>query len=402
MLFLPVAMQPGFLFEAIMNICIITNSHPSNDIRLYYKIAKSAAHIGDTYVLSTNGISNLEVNPYQIVVSGESKWLALYQLFQKARLLNPGIVICVEPLTLFVGLALRRACKTRLVFDVHEFFAEAFAERVSSIFSYPAYMAYLLVERWLARRMDYTFAVNDLILKQLYHGSNRKNTLVLPNYPVKNVWENQTEVPVAIHPICAMNFDLIYIGGLTIDRGLVKMLKSVSILKREFPAIKVLFVGMFHSTDVEKRFLQDLNTYNLNAIIYYQSWLPAEKIGLLLNRARIGLWLFNPKNRRMCNALPLKVMEYLAAGLPIVTIKTPLMNSIVKVNQVGICTEYHATPIAEAIASLLRISDDDYAGMKQRCLKLAEERFNWEALEPKLINALCSLYPSERQKSTKQ
>ncbi|MDD2332348.1 MAG: hypothetical protein PHI68_06835, partial [Candidatus Cloacimonetes bacterium] len=198
-----------------MNICLITNSHPSNDIRLYYKIAKSLAKIGDTYLMASHGVSQMDTNPYQIVVSTESQWFALYKLYHKALKLKPAIVICVEPLTLFVGLALKRKCQSRLVFDVHEFFADAFAERVPALFRYPAYLAYLGAERWLQSKADYTIAVNELILRQLSPSGIKANMLSLPNYPVKNVWDDICEIPSSIHPIYRMNFDLIYIGGLT-------------------------------------------------------------------------------------------------------------------------------------------------------------------------------------------
>ena len=378
-----------------MKICIVSNSHPTNDVRLYYKIAKSLAKIGEVYLISTAGLTNKDQNPRQCVVSSESNWFALYQLYLRASKIRPDVVICVEPLTLFVGFALRRFQKTRVVFDVHEFFADAFAERFNPVFRYPAYRAYLHAERWLARRVDYVLGVNHLILRQLASGTLWKNMHTLPNYPVKNVWDYSCEIPHSIHPICDMHFDLIYIGGLTADRGVFVMLESIALLRKQYTNFKVLFVGKFHDEAVEKQFYSTINTLNLNSVLYYQAWLPAEKIGVLLKRARLGLWIFNPTNKRMANALPLKILEYLSAGLPVITIKTEMMNALIKANHLGVCTEYNAEKLAAGIGTLLDLSEADYGKMSAACSLIIEEKYNWEAMEPELLQIIGALKPSK-------
>ena len=300
-----------------MKICILSNSHHTTDVRLYYKIARSLAKLGDVYLICGSGVRNDNANPYQQVVDTESKWLALFHLYRKAAKIKPDVVICVEPLTLFAGFALRRKFGSKVIFDVHEFFPDAFAERFVAPLSWIMKFFYLGFERWLQGRCDATIGVCDEILDQLIPDGQRKNAVAIPNYPVKNVWDYSCEMPAEISTICEMDFDLIYIGGLTEDRGIFKILKSVSVLKQEFPRLTVLILGRFFSPAVEKKFNDLINDWNLNAIIYRQNWLPAEKIGLLLKRSKVGLWVFNPQSRRMRKAIPLKVLEYFAAGLPV-------------------------------------------------------------------------------------
>lgn len=374
-----------------MKICIVSNAHHTTDVRLYYKMALSLKKAGEVYLLCGSGVRNPHVNPRQIVVDTESDWYALVLLYQQARKIKPDIVICVEPLTVFVGMALRRKLGCRVIFDVHEFYPDAFAERFHAPFSWLAKLLYLGCERWLQRRADATTAVSDEILDQLIPRRERDQAVALPNYPVKNVWDYNCETPPEISTICEMNFDLIYIGGLTEDRGVFKILKSVSLLKQEFPQLKVLILGKFHSPAVEKEFNATINARNLNAIIYYQSWIPAEKIGLLLKRSKVGLWLFNPQSKRMRRAIPLKVLEYFAAGLPVVSVNTPLMRDLVEKNRLGVCCEYQSAAIAKAIAAILGLSEQDYQAMSQRASDLIEYQYNWEAIEPRLLNLVQKL-----------
>ena len=374
-----------------MKIVIVSNSHPTNDIRLYHKLSRSLAKIAEVWLLSTSGISNAEQNPFQAVVSSESKWFALYKLYVLAKRQKPDVVICVEPLTIFIGLRLQKKLRTKLVFDIHEFFADAYAERYPKLMRYPMYLSYLMLERWMLRRCDFAFAVNELILRQLSPKSDSTRELVVPNYPVKHVWDYNQEIPHTIESICKLSFDLIYIGGLTPDRGLFVLLDTINILKRDVSNLNVLIVGKFFDPALEQAFYDKINEYHLNSIIYYQSWLPPEKIGVLLKCAKIGLWIFNPANKRMYNALPLKVLEYLSAGLPVVSIKSPLMYAIIKQNNLGICTDYSPQSLAAAILSILRLPDQDFIELQKRCLAITVDRFNWEALEPAIFSAIKSL-----------
>lgn len=379
-----------------MKTCIISNSHPTNDVRLYYKLAHSLAKLGEVYLICCSGVSNNTVNPYQETVNSESPLGKLSDLYHAAARYKPDLVICVEPWTMWVGILLKRRFHCALVFDVHEFFADAFAERFPLLLRPFARFTYLWAWRWLESRSDLTLAVNRDILHQVVRDIHlAKKGLYLPNYPVKNVWDYSCDVPPGLADLCNMSFDLIYIGGLTYDRGILKLLKVISLLKADYPNLKVLVAGTFFDPQVQKLFDSAVNNYNLNKHIYYQDWVPAEKVGLLLKRSRIGLWVFNPKNRRMSRALPLKVMEYLAAGLPVVTTKTPLMSALIEKNGLGACVSYQAKDIASGIKKILDMKEEDYQKLSRHCLELAEQRFNWEALEPELLRAVSALVPAK-------
>jgi len=371
-----------------MKICIISNSHLSNDVRLYYKLGISLAKQHEVYVITTSGVVNDIHNPFQVVVDSESPWRALRIIAQKVNQIKPELLICVEPLTLLVAWRLKKKLGLRVIFDVHEFFAYSFSERFIWPIRFPFYLAYQTGLKILIRIADGIWTVNREVGKQLLGKSVDHKAVVLPNYPVKNVWDYVCDVPGALEQVCQMDFDLIYIGGLTKDRGIFKLLKLASLLKHDFPMLKILVLGKFFSPETEKQFNQSINSYNLNAVIYYHEWIPAEKIGLLLKRCRFGLWLFNPRNRRMKLTTPLKVLEYLAAGLPVITVKTPLMKALIEHNGLGICSGFQARAIAKATAKMLRLSNGEYEDMHRKCLEIAETRFNWEALEPQLFQSL--------------
>lgn len=373
-----------------MKICIISNSHLTGDVRLYHKLARSLSQKAETYVISGKGMINAESNPYQIVVDIASPLKILPSLYHECVRLKPDIIIPVEPLTAAVALLLRRRLRARIIWDIHEFFADAHAERYHPPFRPFIKLGYLSVMRLLARRVDGIIAVNQNILNQLLPGRiSPKVHIVMPNYPVARVWDFPQNVPHRLSDLCKMSFDLIYIGGISKDRGILQLLKATTLLKKDYPLIKILIVGRFANAAIEREFHTSVNRYNLNRSIFYQEWIPAEKIGLLLGRSRFGLWLFNPSNRRMSRAMPLKVLEYLAAGLPVISIKTPMMKGIIYHNELGALSQsFRARDISKAILSMMRLSESEYEAMSTRALEISKTRFVWESLEPSLFKLI--------------
>ncbi len=92
-----------------MKICIVSNAHPTNDVRLYYKLGISLAKKYETYIITTNGVVNNTHNPYQMVVDVSSRWYAIWHLGKKIKELQPELLICVEPLTLLIAWAIKKS-----------------------------------------------------------------------------------------------------------------------------------------------------------------------------------------------------------------------------------------------------------------------------------------------------
>ncbi len=371
-----------------MKICILTNAHKSKDVRLYYKLGRSLAKVSQVYLLCPYGIQQQSTNPYQIVVEGENSWSTLRHLYNAALRIKPDMVICVEPLTVLVGILLKKRLKCALLVDVHEFYAEAFGERFSFPFSLIMKGLYRLGENYLNSFTDAAIGVSAEVLAAALPSRYRKPTLVLPNYPVRSVWDYDCDVPADLEVICDTNFDLIYIGGLTRGRGLFHILQMTALLRKHYPSLKVLLVGRFQNPADESEFNAKVTSLNLQGIIYYQEWIPAEKIGLLLKRCKVGLWTFDPRRKRMRRALPLKVLEYLAAGLPVLSTKSTLMKELIEKNEVGAVCEYNPTSMAKAARKLLELPEAEYAAMQERALQLIDSRYNWEAQEDTLIELI--------------
>ncbi|MFO7660759.1 MAG: glycosyltransferase [Candidatus Cloacimonadaceae bacterium] len=406
-------------------ICIISNSHSTNDVRLYHKLAKSLCKIATVYVLGAKGVGSMMesyveekispeeetgvVKPTRIIVSGLTAHLRLFSLYRQAKKLKPDLVICVEPLTMLVGLRLKRKIGCQLCYDVHEYYTSAHGERYSFPFNYLIGGLYYVFEHTLQEKMDLTIAVNDDIyrifnLKSLTEIKQEKAAgksfvnkiltppshlgLVLPNFPSSSIWKDDLKSCGSSGLLPKINFDMIYLGGLTEERGIIKLLQVIKILRQKRSQIRALFVGHFYSEAFKNKFFTYVMDNNLNPNIYWRDTVPHDKVCAVLKQVKIGLSVLHPAYKRYKKALPLKVLEYLSVGLPVVANDFPQIREIVEKHNLGYCVPFHSKDIAEAVEKLLLMSSEEKAAMTQRCRDTIQKHFMWTTVEPALLDAV--------------
>ena len=90
-------------------------------------------------------------------------------------------------------------------------------------------------------------------------------------------------------------------------------------------------------------------------------------------------------------ALPVKMFEYMLAGLPVIASDFPLWNSIVLGNGCGLCVDpMNPAAIAEAIR-YIATHPDEARQMGRNGRQAVLQRYNWEAEEIKLLDAYRSI-----------
>ena len=406
-------------------ICIISNSHSTNDVRLYHKLAKSLCRIATVYVLGARGVGSMmesyieektspeedigTVKPTRIIVSGLTPHLRLFSLYRQAKKLKPDLIICVEPLTMLVGLKLRKTIGCKLCYDVHEYYTSAHGERYSFPFNYLIGGLYYVFEHTLQEKMDLTLAVNDDIyrifnLKSLAEVKQEKAAvksfvnkmlapsshlgLVLPNFPSSSIWKDDLKSCGISGLLPRIKFDIVYLGGLTEQRGIIKLLQVIKILRKKRSQIRALFVGPFFSEAFKNKFFTYIMDNNLNPNIYWRDTVPHDKVCAVLKQVKIGLSVLHPSYKRYKKALPLKVLEYLSVGLPVVANDFPLIREIVEKHNLGYCVPFHSNDIAEAVEKLLVMTAEEKEAMSQRCRDTIQKHFMWTTVEPALLDAV--------------
>lgn len=406
-------------------ICIISNSHSTNDVRLYHKLGKSLSKIAAVYVLGARGVGHMmehykddttstsaekeETKPTRIIVSGLTPLLKLWGLYRQALKLKPDIVICVEPLTMIVGWKLKKQTGCKLCYDAHEYYTSAHSERYSFPFNHIIGGLYYLFEHTLQEQMDLTIAVNNDIFGMFnlttpetaeQHKAETKSMMdkyLLPsahlgvicaNYPTSAIFkENLIDCGIS-KLIPDIQFDTIYLGGLSEERGILKLLQVINILRQKRPLFKALFVGPFHSEAFKQKFFAYLMDNNLNSFVYWRDVIPHDKVCAVLRQVKVGLCVLHPGHKRYKKGVSLKVLEYLSVGIPVVANNFPQIKDIIEKHSLGYCVPFHSQDIVNAVEKLLDLSVKDRQVMAEKCREVVKQHYMWTQVEPVLLDAV--------------
>ena len=163
-----------------------------------------------------------------------------------------------------------------------------------------------------------------------------------------------------------------YVGGLTEWQNLGLMIKATTFVVQKAKDVKLLIIGTGrtrkHLEDIVKKEGLDKSVFFIEGVCY-------EKVPFYMNVLEVGLM---PDKRMVENRLlssPLKMWEYLACGIPVLTFSIPEISFIAKNNVGKFVAKDNITDIANKIMSILKEKDKEKIRDKAR--KLATKH-SWE------------------------
>jgi glycosyltransferase involved in cell wall biosynthesis len=132
------------------------------------------------------------------------------------------------------------------------------------------------------------------------------------------------------------------------------------------------------------------NEYHGNAQTVMLGSVDRQEIKQLLSRSRIGIVVYHPTPNYYYGQ-PTKLLEYMAAGLPVVASDFPFYRRIIESTECGLLVDpLQPAKIAEAILWLLR-NPERAEEMGTRGQKAVLDRYNWEQEAKHLISAYDAL-----------
>lgn len=179
-----------------------------------------------------------------------------------------------------------------------------------------------------------------------------------------------------------------YAGLITEDRGACTLESAMELVGEAIDAT-LLVAGRFGDETLKDH----LRHYPESPLVRYVGDLDPSKIPDLLGRqSRIGIALYAEKEAYV-DALPTKIFEYMAAGLPIVASDIGGWSHLVRSEMCGILVDpYDASEVAEAIVFLLT-RPEEAAAMGRRGRQAVAARWGWETQRQALLDLYDRLVP---------
>ncbi|NMR26815.1 glycosyltransferase family 4 protein [Pseudoalteromonas sp. NEC-BIFX-2020_015] len=365
-------------------IAHLTSAHPRYDTRIFIKMCNSLYAAGyDTALIVADGKGSELKNGIAIIDVGvktggriSRMTKTVYKVYKAALKLDADIFHLHDPELLLVALLLKRKGK-KVVFDAHEdlpvqilskpYLHPFFAKVISKIAHY--------YESFLCKRIDAVVAATPFIRDKFLKINS--TTVDVNNYPKVEEFISIDTANFSQRESCC------YIGGITKVRGIYEIVDAM--VQSEANG-SLLLAGNFLEKQVQNDVIK-LEGWNK---VDDLGWLNREDIQTVLGRSFAGLVTLHPIENYK-DALPVKMFEYMASGIPVIASNITLWEDIVIGDECGICVDpYSSKEISDAmnyLANNLEVAKAMGARGRDAVLK----KYNWQIEEEKLFQLYSKL-----------
>ena len=172
---------------------------------------------------------------------------------------------------------------------------------------------------------------------------------------------------------------VLFSGVMYNHRGVDILLKSVPSVLKNIPDAKFVLLGEGPELEELKTLVQDLK---IEKNVEFKGWIKRQEIPHYLAEASIAIGPLRSTNVTK-NALPIKVLEYMAASLPILSQKDTLPNNILQQGENG----YFVNDIEELASKITHIleNDENRIKMGKKSHEIVLE-YDWEKVVKNIIS----------------
>jgi glycosyltransferase involved in cell wall biosynthesis len=367
-----------------MSVLMLSAAHPPEDTRIVAKEGAALAAAGHRVVHLAPGtepprlLHGVELRGSGPAPRGwRARLAAIPRLARQAAALRPAVIHAHEPDSWLAARLAAWRCGARVVLDVHEHYPSRLDALLPRALRPLARLALTAACRALAFGADAVVVAKDG-LDGAFGGAARCTKV--RNYAADPGVAPRRHAPGPLR--------LLHLGALGARRGAFTMLEVLA----RVPDARLVLVGRF-TDGSEAAFDALAQEMGVADRVEKQGWLPREAALAQAARCDIALVLFQPgvENHRL--ALPHKLFDAMAAGLPVIV--PDFATEVAAVVEDSACGIALDTGDAEAVAQAVRALADPAARAAMGALGRAAAlgRYGWEGEAARLVALYDRLLP---------
>lgn len=360
-----------------MKITHLTSVHARYDTRIFVKECSSLAKNShyEVNLIVADGLGNETKNSVHIIDIGAKQGGRISRatkttndIYAKAVELDSDIYHLHDPELIRVGLKLKRLGK-KVIFDAHE-------DTPTQLLNHPKFNKFMRLtlskafgwyERFALKKFDYIVTATPYIRDKF--SKINKHSVDINNFPILAELSNETPWSEKEDEVC-------YIGGIARIRGIVELTKAMEYTR----GVTLNLAGKFVEAHIEN----EVKSYSSWSKVNEYGFVGRQEISDILKRSKAGIVTLH-KIPNYAEALPVKMFEYMVAGIPVIASNIQMWQSIIDDAKCGICVDpYNPDEIAGAINYVIA-NPKEAEEMGQNGKKAVLEKYNWAIEEKKLL-----------------
>ncbi|GAB1715526.1 MAG: glycosyltransferase WbpH [Nitrobacter sp.] len=359
-----------------MKIAHLTSVHPRHDTRIFLKQCRSLAANGyDVTLIVADGKGDELRDNVRIIDAGVSSGRldralrASRRVLQRAIEADAALYHLHDPELLPIGIVLKRRGK-RVIFDSHEDIPRDILTKpyIPTGLRPLVSRSVATVERMICRRLDGVIAATPFI-RDNYRAMGIR-CIDINNFPMLGELETEAGWNNKKNEVC-------YIGGMALNRGILEIIRAMEFLQSQ---TKLNLAGQLINTAVGSLSLREIGWSKVNAL----GFLNRDGVRRVLERSVAGLVTLHPVDTFL-DSLPIKMFEYMSAGIPVIASNFPLWREIVEGHECGILVN-PLDPLSIAAAIDRLVDNPDMARkMGENGRGAVKKSYNWHIEEEKLL-----------------
>ena len=352
-----------------IKVAHLTSVHSVSDARIFHKECVTLAGAGYEVVMvvphsvepissgvrtravpvPTNRLQRMLKTVWQVFATGQSERAVVYH-FHDPELIPAAFLFKLRG--------------SRVIYDVHEDLPRQIMNKqwIPGKLRKPVARIAETFELFAARRFDGIVAATPAIARR-FPGNK---TITAHNFPVPEEFEPVIRIPAAQRP----NW-FAYVGGIDAIRGAREMVQAMDLLSPSSRA-RLILAGTFDPPSL----LDQVQTLSGWHHVSYLGWQSRPEVARLLGTSRAGLVVLH-EHPHFVESYPVKLFEYMAAGLPVIASDFPLWRNIIEAEGCGLLVNPRdPAAIARAILWILEHPQEAEL-MGHRGLNAVQTRYNW-------------------------
>ena len=358
----------------MMRVCHLSSAHQGLDVRIFHKECVSLAKAGyDTHlVIEASDRERVAAQDKNVTVHAldrpSSRFSRMikqaWRCYRLGKEVDADIYHIHDPELIPYGAILALAGK-KVIYDVHEDLPKDILSK-----DWIPLWARRLVAGVARGRYFFSVVTATPHIAARFQAINSR-AVDIKNFPLPSeLTSNAIDWSRKENQVC-------YVGGIEKIRGILELVQAMEQVRS---GVRLQVGGTFSEPDVQARAHALPGWQRVDAL----GWLGRGEVHDVLQRSVAGLVTLHPVINYV-DALPVKMFEYMAAGVPVIASHFPLWREIVEGNACGLCVDpLNPVAIARAIDWLVdHPQEAEKMGRNGRQAVLA--KYNWTMEEAKLL-----------------